>query len=132
MIRGALNGRGLCGCLMRKVMTQAHTNTNAISVPMLTNFTAEFKGTKPANSAIIIAEMNRFLVGTPFFVERLENNVGNKPSRDIAKDMRVNPYKKAKSTVVILIIAPAPIMEATHGKCKLSKALETGEALFRV
>ena len=88
---GTRNGRSMSGWVRRRMITPMFTSRNANSVPMLTSLTISLSGTNAARSAMKKPMMKVSRTGVPvrglIFATRREI----RPSRAIAKKMRVWP-----------------------------------------
>jgi len=88
---GTRNGRSMSGCVRRRMITPTLTSRNANSVPMFTSFTISLSGTTAARAAIRMPMPNVSLTGVPVRGLTSASPRGIRPSRAIAKKMRVWP-----------------------------------------
>ena len=88
---GTLNGRGMSGRVRRSTMTPTLTSRNANSVPMLTSLTISLSGTSAARIAMSTPRPMVTFTGAPVRGLTSAKRRGIRPSRDIAKKIRVCP-----------------------------------------
>src|SRR5690606_9221694 len=79
---GTLNGRSICGSVMRRIGIPTQTTTNAKSVPIDTNSPTKLSGIKPAQIETKIPVTMVALCGVWYFGCNWKNH-GSKPSRAI-------------------------------------------------
>src|ERR1700688_1403932 len=90
--KGTRNERLRSGCLRRRKMTPSETSTKANSVPMLARSAASPISTSPAGIPTAKKANHGDQWGVLYFGGTAENNFGNKPSRDMAYQIRACPY----------------------------------------
>ena len=88
---GTRNGRSMSGLVRRRTITPMLTRMNANRVPMLTSLTISLSGTKAARMAIRTPKLIVSLAGVPNRGLTSANLSGIRPSRHMAKKMRVWP-----------------------------------------
>src|ERR1035437_3856034 len=86
--KGTRNARLRSGCLRRRNMTPSETSTKANSVPMLARSAASPISTSPAGMPTAKQAIQVDQYGVLNFGCTAENNFGNRPSRDMAYQMR--------------------------------------------
>src|SRR4029077_14482734 len=89
---GTRNERLRSGCLRRRKMTPSETSTKAKSVPILARSAASPISTSPAGIPTAKQAIHVDQCGVLYFGGTAQNNFGNKPSRDMAYQMRACPY----------------------------------------
>ena len=85
---GVLKALGRSGCVLRKMIIPAHTNTNASKVPILVISPTTVAGTKAANKLTNTMNKRFDLEGVPNLGCTSENTFGSKPSFYIEKNTR--------------------------------------------
>src|ERR1035437_7663385 len=85
---GTRKARLRSGCLRRRKMTPSETKTKANSVPIFARSAASPISTSPAGMPTAKQAIHVDQYGVLYFGCTLENSFGNKPSRDMAYQMR--------------------------------------------
>jgi hypothetical protein len=89
------------------MITPMLTSTKANSVPMLTSLTISLSGTSAARMAISTPKPMVSRAGVPYRWFTAASRAGSRPSRHMAKKMRVWPYMMTSTTLVIATTAPS-------------------------
>jgi hypothetical protein len=89
--KGTRNGRSMSGSVRRRTITPMLTRRNANSVPMFTSLTISDSGTSAARMAMRMPMPIVSGTGVPVRGFTLAMPRGIRPSRAIAKKMRVCP-----------------------------------------
>src|SRR6516165_12280368 len=90
--KGTRKALGRCGCFRRSRITPSDTNTNANRDPMFDKSAASLTAKIPAGSPTAKPAIHVEMCGVLYRECTFENILGNKPSRDIAYQMRACPY----------------------------------------
>src|SRR5581483_2852258 len=90
--KGTRKVRGRSGGLRRKKITPSDTRTNANNVPIFDRSAASPISTNPAGMPTAKQAIHVDQYGVLNFGCTAEKSLGNKPSRDIAYQMRACPY----------------------------------------
>ncbi len=86
-----LKVRGMSGRVLRRITTATLTRPKAKRVPMLVASASLPSGMKAARTPQKRETMTTLARGAPVFSSTLAKTLGTRPSRDIAKRMRVWP-----------------------------------------
>src|SRR5713226_4265909 len=113
--KGTRKARLRSGCLRRRRITPSETRTKANSVPILERSAASPMSTTPAGTPTAKQAIQVDQCGVLSLGCTAENSLGNRPSRDIAYQIRAWPYWKTSREEIIPVRAPTTITERKNG-----------------
>src|SRR5664279_2356626 len=122
-MNGTLNERSRSGRVLRSTTTPMETNTNVNSVPTLTISSSTPISENPAIIATATPTPTVILAGVPVFSLTCAMPRGSRPSRLIAKMIRLWPSISTSTTVVSPASAPIAITFAAQSTPTAVKAL---------
>ena len=110
--QGQRNDRTRSGLWTRRRRIPIATIANAMSVPMFTSSATMARGKKPATQAVSIPVTRMTFTGVRVFSLTSEKNPGRRPSRDMAKKIRLCPKSMTRITEVMPQSAPIETINA--------------------